>query len=1080
MLPVIKPKGGNWTAGSIDRSTNMLKTNSRLGQVDNYAPDDPNRIQVGALNDFVDKQLSRYIKNDMGTPEDPIRAMAEKGDIHFTPQGGAVGAHFNRKHQGRSTEPSATSPLARAWEDRSDSAIRGGSYRDQIPFDDYERQPEALRAMGGEFAVNNPDALAYNMDRGTSMDDLGFGHIIDELRNATSPNSGLPRELLLKPESLSKLSVPQAVERVAKINEWRASQISKARLENMLNADVHKEYPEKGMRWVQLNKPGQFAEESDAMGHSVRGYEPTEGGGSSGYGLGGWGAIESGDAKVYSLRDAKGQPHATIEVGMKKEHPRHNQIPDDVAEQLQAEGKRIGNQKADAAGHGEWSGERELEQRIAASELKDNWAYNNPITSNRITQIKGKRNAAPNEQYLPYVQDFVKSQQWSDVGDLQNTGLTRHKDKYFTEPELEELTNSIINPTKDWYNNSPYFKTYRQLNDNLDYKGNLYQDLHNWSGKMNIPAGTQRFSISDIHGVLSDPRAYDLSTVEDVRDAVNWLKTNQPEIPKHLLPENPPTMEGMKRGGPVNQDAMQMAVWNKAIRKQVGGNPTQAEIDAATRPARMNPNLAAQGEAYRANMAPPTSVMDPRYAAWKRAQDDAEAVGVVSDIALSALPLARPVLSGVRALAPAAKELGLTTDSMLMELMNRQGLMPGVISSADKALPMKLARAKPKTNAEIDDEATRVAKQMIGEHVTSGKPKDTKNLAGRSIKENERVKALDYVVDPTGAARESVIHQPRKGDVNIAVPGDQTVSDSILRSVGDIEGINSIQQGGSKYGLGKMHLKEPIFWASGEAPAQSVQNKVSRIADFYDPDRVIGQHLAMGSDSNNFAMHFADANLRAMDLSNMSAKQINDFDKIIAFGYKNPQTGAKIYFPEWPGIANPTKAIKVMKANPELRKWFNNRMKTPDITQPLGLPNGLDIQWAIAEPQLRNMEINLTGLSSGEMVPYANLTDTAAHNTYKKGIRGIATGHQEVLTPFRMAFPDSAQHIASTQRPQDFTGTIQKVFPHQIVDDQWIDEFGRYRDLIKKYTGKKKGGRVQKKAAGGMTSDDLVLEERKL
>jgi len=479
-------------------------------------------------------------------------------------------------------------------------------------------------------------------------------------------------------------------------------------------------------------------------------------------------------------------------------------------------------------------------------------------------------------------------------------------------------------------------------------------------------------------------------------------------------------------------------------------------------------------------MAPPTSVMDPRYAAWKRAQDDAEAVGVVSDIALSALPLARPVLSGVRALAPAAKELGLTTDSMLMELMNRQGLMPGVISSADKALPMKLARAKPKTNAEIDDEATRVAKQMIGEHVTSGKPKDTKNLAGRSIKENERVKALDYVVDPTGAARESVIHQPRKGDVNIAVPGDQTVSDSILRSVGDIEGINSIQQGGSKYGLGKMHLEDPIFWASGEAPAQSVQNKVSRIADFYDPDRVIGQHLAMGSDSNNFAMHFADANLRAMDLSNMSAKQINDFDKIIAFGYKNPQTGAKIYFPEWPGIANPTKAIKVMKANPELRKWFNNRMKTPDITQPLGLPNGLDIQWAIAEPQLRNMEINLTGLSSGEMVPYANLTDTAAHNTYKKGIRGIATGHQEVLTPFRMAFSDSAQHIASTQRPQDFTGTIQKVFPHQIVDDQWIDEFGRYRDLIKKYTGKKKGGKVQKKAAGGMTSDDLVLEERKL
>jgi hypothetical protein len=172
--------------------------------------------------------------------------------------------------------------------------------------------------------------------------------------------------------------------------------------------------------------------------------------------------------------------------------------------------------------------------------------------------------------------------------------------------------------------------------------------------------------------------------------------------------------------------------------------------------------------------------------------------------------------------------------------------------------------------------------------------------------------------------------------------------------------------------------------------------------------------------------------------------------------------------------------MEVMKANPELRKHFNDRMKTPSVTQPLGLPNGLDIQWAITEPQLRNMEINMTGLSAGQMVPYANLTDTAAHNTYDKGIRGLSLGHQEVLTPFELSFADSAQHIASTQRPQDFTGTIQKVFPHQIVDDQHLDEIGRYRDLIKKYTGKKKGGKVQKKAAGGLTSDDLVLEERKL
>lgn len=36
---------------------------------------------------------------------------------------------------------------------------------------------------------------------------------------------------------------------------------------------------------------------------------------------------------------------------------------------------------------------------------------------------KGKGNKAPKKEYLPFVQDFVRSGNWSRVGDLQNTGL---------------------------------------------------------------------------------------------------------------------------------------------------------------------------------------------------------------------------------------------------------------------------------------------------------------------------------------------------------------------------------------------------------------------------------------------------------------------------------------------------------------------------------------------------------------------------------------------------------------------------------------------------------------------------------
>jgi hypothetical protein len=409
-------------------------------------------------------------------------------------------------------------------------------------------------------------------------------------------------------------------------------------------------------------------------------------------------------------------------------------------------------------------------------------------------------------------------------------------------------------------------------------------------------------------------------------------------------------------------------------------------------------------------------------------------------------------------------------------------------NEADRALPMRLARATPKTKAEIDALATRVSKQMLGEHVESGKAGDTKNLAGRSRLENERVKGLDYEVVPTGKARQSNVYQARKGDVNVAIPGDQTISDSVLKRVGDIEGIESIQEGGARYGLGKTRGKNPLFWASNEGPAQQAQNKFTDVAEFYEPERVVGQHMAMGPISNNFAMHFADANLRAMDFTKIKPKDMQTFDALIAQGYPktNPKTGVteQISFSNWPGIADRDAAMEAMRADPEMRKWFNNRMKIPKVTQPLGLPNGLDIQWAITEPQLRNMEVNLTGLSAGEMVPGAKLTDTAAHNTYEKGIRGKALGHQEVLTPFTLSYPDAAQHIASTQRPQDFTGTIQKVFPHQLVDDQWLDEVAKYRELIKKYTGQKSGGEIHmsnfEKRLRGIKNEDDKESIRKL
>ena len=78
------------------------------------------------------------------------------------------------------------------------------------------------------------------------------------------------------------------------------------------------------------------------------------------------------------------------------------------------------------------------------------------------------------------------------------------------------------------------------------------------------------------------------------------------------------------------------------------------EYQQAQQPARMNPNLAAQGARGRENMMPPTSVMDERYPAFKRNQEDAEKLMLGLDIVGSAIPLAGPAVKGAKILGQAA------------------------------------------------------------------------------------------------------------------------------------------------------------------------------------------------------------------------------------------------------------------------------------------------------------------------------------------------------------------------------------------------------------------------------------------
>jgi hypothetical protein len=375
---------------------------------------------------------------------------ARKG-LHYdppqTPQLYAGGVEFARQNQGFPSSPVAKSEAGKLWEDFSDRFFMNRSpLEDVIAPNYFLRDTDAQRVMAENPWLYNvpPETQVQMLNRGIDQEDTGFKHMTDELRNALNPDSGLPPSLQISPKDLEKMTVPQAADLVDRINAHRAVQKREAdKLAAQKSVEVYKEYPEteEGLRWVQIKlldsgslpegysisetkvpgtlavrdadgkqvalgkneddavrnffkrNPGQLTEdleealryEGDIMKHCVGGYCPD---------------VISGESRIFSLRDNTGRPHATVEV-----KPTKNNTP------------------------GDWLNTLPMEEQLAIidSGVKpgdlpeyQQWLDQSP---NRIAQIKGLGNKKPEDKYVPYLQDFVKSQKWSSVDDLKNTDL---------------------------------------------------------------------------------------------------------------------------------------------------------------------------------------------------------------------------------------------------------------------------------------------------------------------------------------------------------------------------------------------------------------------------------------------------------------------------------------------------------------------------------------------------------------------------------------------------------------------------------------------------------------------------------
>lgn len=486
-MNVIKPKGGSWYEPSIDRTIEPLKLRvdpelegyARRGQ--NLMPHEAEDVLPKiAINDWLQTKLRNYIKNELGTPEDPVRALAERGVLHYDPTELYRPAELalKRTRHGQLAGGMGESEFARAYEALSDYSITGDRASDWLE----QASGIALEKMPWIRKVP-PDTLIYHKTNSGMNEALGFNHLVDEMRNAMAIGTDIPPNLRIDPKKLEKMTVPQIVERVSQINAWRAKQKAAADLARANNAAtvLHKEYPEQGYKWVELRKPeseeaGSALEqalkyEGEVMGHCVGGYCPD---------------VAEGRSRIYSLRDKKGEPHVTIEVNPDKGDP-----VAEVFRNLPVEEQRRIHREAlgDDSGLGKFKTSEEAEanaRRVKEFMLRERPELADLRPTERITQIKGKQNRMPKEEYLPFVQDFVRGGKWSDIRDNRNAGLRRLSD-VFNDAETEKIRQlGGVLPQHGWLTGEDIQQLHNLITPEgkrfkYDAKGNIIDDGQNYA-----------------------------------------------------------------------------------------------------------------------------------------------------------------------------------------------------------------------------------------------------------------------------------------------------------------------------------------------------------------------------------------------------------------------------------------------------------------------------------------------------------------------------------------------------------------------------------------------------------------------
>lgn len=336
----IRPPGGNVFPEQIEKivaGPDVQRTLSNL-------PAD----RIDDVTEFLATKGRKYFQKDYASTKDPLYDALKEGRIlPLTDTTQFRGYMIDAAREGN---PQALEDLARNYDMAVEPTIitrpmpEGGSRADQLVQENeiIARLTRNLQeAPGAVLPMERRVPERYDLLRlqeNVERSHLGRSLTPEELRSVErgDPFYKLDKTYaiptFMRPDSIAKelaeipadrlknMSYPEAVIAINQPARFRAdwgAAVKRAEQGKDVPKDVKMfglspEPVAKGDRgaWHQLRDPRSTQMESAFMGHSVKDYFQ----GSESYGLGGPEAFRSGRAKVYSLRDSKGNPRVTVEV----------------------------------------------------------------------------------------------------------------------------------------------------------------------------------------------------------------------------------------------------------------------------------------------------------------------------------------------------------------------------------------------------------------------------------------------------------------------------------------------------------------------------------------------------------------------------------------------------------------------------------------------------------------------------------------------------------------------------------------------------------------------------------------------